>query len=147
MSRMVLLDANLLIGAFEGDENNVNHQEAKKKLSDLLQEEGTKLAITPLIRYEVLRGVHKISPEDMEALLNDFEEFEIKEPEARRAAELFRSAKVLGMSFNKRAFDVFHYVSAELHNLELGSNDGDFSVIRKIAQATPVTKKTKPIKP
>lgn len=57
--RRVLLDANLLISALdiEGSSNESAKKKAQAKLASLLADENVAVAITPLIRYEVLRGV------------------------------------------------------------------------------------------
>ncbi|MDO4699278.1 MAG: hypothetical protein Q4A69_01140 [Moraxella sp.] len=53
--RYVLLDSNILIGAFDGDLDNEKHQRAKNLFKELLKDDDVRIAITPLIRYEVLR--------------------------------------------------------------------------------------------
>ena len=134
MSRAVLLDANLLIGAFELEEGNEQHKQAQLQLRALLKDPDVKLAITPLIRYEVLRGARRVSVEDLNARLNAFQEFDVCAADARRAAEIFRQAQQQGTPLEKRRFDVFHFVCAELNNLELGTADGDIQKIRNLVQ-------------
>ena len=57
--RKVLLDANLLIGSLDesGTTSRSQRDEAKLILNKLLSDENVTLVITPLIRYEVLRGI------------------------------------------------------------------------------------------
>ena len=136
MPRTILLDANLLIGAFDGDtDNNPAHAEAKEIVEGLLRDPDVRLATSPLIRYEVLRNVQRIPVADLESILNDFQQFDVREKEARRAAEIYRLASTSGQKLDKRLFDVFHYVCAELNALEFDSQDGDIPKIRKLAQS------------
>ena len=50
-----LLDTNLLIYLF--DDDRANKEKAKKILAEKLQEEGSQIFVTELIRYEILRGI------------------------------------------------------------------------------------------
>lgn len=134
MSKFVLLDANLLIGAFDHDASNPQHLDARAQVEALLRDDTLKIAITPLIRYEVLRGVKQVSTEVMQSILNDFEEFEITDIEANRAAKIYHLARQGGEKLDKHSFDVFHYVVAEIRDLELLSqNVKDFAKIERIA--------------
>ena len=136
MPRTILLDANLLIGAFDGDgDNNPAHAAAKEKIERLLRDPDVRLATSSLIRYEVLRNVQRIPVADLESILNDFQQFDIREKEARRAAEIYRLATASGQKLDKRQFDVFHYVCAELNELEFDSQDGDIPKIRNLLQS------------
>lgn len=134
MSRAVLLDTNLLIGAFEAEDGNEQHAQAQVRLRALLQDPDVKLAITPLIRYEVLRGARRVSAEQLDARLNAFQEFDVRGADARRAAEIYRRAQQQGTALDKRKFDVFHWVCAELNQLEIHSADGDIEKIRNLVQ-------------
>lgn len=135
MPRTILIDANLLIGAFDGDaDNNPAHAAAKEKVEGLLRDPDVRLATSSLIRYEVLRNVQKVPVADLESILNDFQQFDVREKEARRAAEIYRLASASGQKLDKRQFDVFHYVCAELNELEFDSQDGDIPKIRKLLQ-------------
>ncbi len=136
MARMVLLDTNMLIGAFDGDpDSDPVHAEAARRMEALLLDPDVRLAISPLIRYEVLRKPSKISVADLEAILNNFEQFDIRENDARRSAEIYRLASDKGQKIDKRQFDVFHYVCAELNGLEFESQDGDIPKIRQLLQS------------
>ncbi|MCG3882052.1 PIN domain-containing protein [Psychrobacter submarinus] len=134
MSKYVLLDANLLIGAFDHDATNSKHIESKQIVEDLLLDDKVKIAITPLIRYEVLRGVRRVPTEQMVEILNDFEEFEITDVEGNRASDIYRLALVKQQKLDKRSFDVFHYVVAEIRDLEWMSQDNDLSKIAILAK-------------
>jgi predicted nucleic acid-binding protein len=130
----VLLDTNMLIGAFESEPGNAAHQAANERLNDLLSDPEVELVITSLIRYEVLRGVRRIPCSEMSAILNDFKEFVIRKEEANRAAELFCLAKDNGMVLDKRSFDLFHCVCAEIHDLEMASQDAGIRQIQQLIQ-------------
>ncbi len=134
VSRYILLDANLLIGAFDHDSENTKHIQSKQIVEALLLDDTVKIAITPLIRYEVLRGVRRVPTEQMVEILNDFEEFEITDVEGNRASDIYRLALVNNQKLDKRSFDVFHYVVAEIRNLEWMSQDNDLSKIANLAK-------------
>lgn len=132
MPRAVLLDTNILIGAFDGEDGNMNHELARQRLKALLEDDDVKLSISPLIRYEVLRGARNVPIEKLDEALSRFQEFDTRGRDARRAAEIFRLAKEKNVLLNKRTFDVFHCVCAELNNLELASQDGDIPAIQNL---------------
>jgi predicted nucleic acid-binding protein len=141
MIREVLLDTNLLIGYFDGDPNSQKHREAEEKLEKLLEDPDVRLVITPLIRYEVLRGAKNIEISELNKQLNEFEEFDINAAMALRAAELFAVAKNSSNPtlLNKRSFDLFHCVCAELNDLEINSHDGDIEKIKELINQNPRT--------
>ena len=136
MPKKLLLDANLLIAAFD-DQGTTSAEEkaaAKRKLSQALEEPDTALALTPLIRYEVLRGVAWQDAERFNALqhaLNQIEEFDIDRETAELAAALYRYHRnqlkkdVKGRNIDKRSFDVFHFAVAKRQQLEFYSQDED----------------------
>ncbi len=144
MTRKVLLDANLLIAAF--DANGTTSAEMKEKaigqLSELLADEEVKLFITPLVRYEVLRGIAWLSKEDfliMKSTLNDFPDLDITRNISELSANLFRFdkhkaelANDKARNLDKRKFDVFHFCSAHCNGLGFYSNDTDIAKIKKL---------------
>ncbi len=142
----VLVDANILIAVLDGEDSNPNHIEARKKFNKLLDND-TKIAITPLIRYEVLRGVKSISIEEAQDILDDFVEFNITDKEANPSARIFhfsRSEAFLlantGIKLDKQHFDVFHYTVAKIRNLELVNvNEKDFEKIEKVIALMPIS--------
>ncbi|MFC0269158.1 type II toxin-antitoxin system VapC family toxin [Kushneria aurantia] len=134
MARAFLLDANLLIGAFDGEPGNEDHEAAKSRLAGLLRDPQVRLAITPLIRYEVLRGARHVSLDELSAALDDFQEFEIRGRDAYRAAQVFQQAARHGRPLDKRRFDVFHCVCAESNELEMLSQDSDIAAIRELME-------------
>lgn len=142
--RIVLLDTNTIIGAYDAHEVLENaaddpqaeaHRVARDKVQLLLDDPDVALATSALIRYEVLRGVKNRSFEDMERILDRFMQFEIRERDAKRAAEIFKLARDRNQPIDKRIFDVFHCVCAELNELDFESLDGDVPKIQKLIQS------------
>ncbi|MDI9335099.1 MAG: hypothetical protein QM533_12070 [Cytophagales bacterium] len=96
-----------------------------------------RLAITPLIRFELLKS-GKLNEErikELERALSQFEELEIGNAEATFAAALFRYAEQTGKKLDRNKFDVFHFASATINRFELDSTDGDIEKIRAIHDA------------
>lgn len=133
MTTAYLLDTNLLVGAFDTELGNAQHEAAKVRLEELLTTDA-RLAITPLIRYEVLRGVKRIAAADLSLALDGFIELEITRDDAVLAARIYAQARINGSPLNekKRAFDVFHCVTAHRHQLEIASQDGDIPKIMNL---------------
>ncbi|MCS4510813.1 type II toxin-antitoxin system VapC family toxin [Xylophilus ampelinus] len=130
------MDTNLLIGAFDGEPGNEVHEAAAERLRQLVQDPLVQLAITPLIRYEVLRGAMRVSVDELDGALSGFREFEIRGSDGRRAAELFREAKIKSLDLNKRSFELFHCVCADADQLDIASQDGDISKIKNLIEAS-----------
>jgi len=137
MTRKILLDTNLIIAAFDSKD-----PAAIEQLTQLLSDDKVAFAISPLIRYEVLRGVHFADDEKHHALnevLNGFEEFDIGKDIANLSSTLFRFARskqTVGKKtlVDKRSFDVFHYATAQCNELELCSNDNDLKKLEQLYQ-------------
>ena len=127
-----LLDTNLLIGALDGEPNNPLHIAAKEQLRELLSKPDSRLAITPLIRYEVLRGVRRVSPEEMSRRLDGFVELEVTRDDAILAAQAYAHTLAAGPKLDKRSFDLFHCVAAHRNQLEVASRDGDIPKIMEV---------------
>ena len=138
MTRRVLLDTNLLIAALDtaGTTSAEQRAKAKQQINELLGDTDVAVAITPLIRYEVLRGIAWDEAEryqQLQQILADFEEFDISRDVSELAANLYRfdvdKAKTLNepRNFEKRKFDVFHLASAQCNRLELASHDSDIA--------------------
>lgn len=137
MAGFFLLDANLLIGGLDPEPGNKKHEEARDRLRELLEDPEVKLAITPLVRYEVLRGARRVSLPELSAALDDFQEFEIRGRDAYRAAQLYQQARQQGKRLDKHKFDVFHCVCAESNQLEILSQDGDIGTIQQLMRENP----------
>ncbi|MDR1229557.1 MAG: PIN domain-containing protein [Azoarcus sp.] len=136
MKRRVLLDSNMLISAFDHDPTNPAHVQARKELRALLADSEVSVAITPLVSFEVLRKPTRVSPTELEAKLNRFQNLKIGKPEAHRAAELFRLARdnkqYKRENLERLSFDIFHCVCAESNDLEIVSKDGDIPFIQQL---------------
>jgi predicted nucleic acid-binding protein len=149
MMRQVLPDANMLIGAFDGEPGNPQHDEAYRRVMAWLDDPDVELATTPLILYEVLRGVRHVLPEKLEAHLTVFQVFDIHKEEAYQAAKVYRLAKdkgLFGLDENNpapeekrwfnRSFDLFYCVCAEVNGLEIGSQDPHIQKIQQLIQGS-----------
>ncbi len=133
--RELLLDANYLIYYLEGkfDENDVSVLEKLKKLRDELASENVEIVITPLIRYEFLRYfVWKAQDDEVKKyinVMNQLTTLEISRDVADLATNLYRFDKFesdknkVSKNINKRQFDIFHFATAKVNNIELLSND------------------------
>jgi predicted nucleic acid-binding protein len=137
MTRGVLLDTNLIIQAFDhaGTSAPETKAAAKLKMNQLLSDPDVVVAITPLIRYEVLRGVPASDAVRADALadaLTQFETYEIRAIEANLAVDLWRYAVSQGQKPDRRSFDIAHVASAKANNLEMTSADSDISKLQSL---------------
>lgn len=147
MTRKVLLDANLLIAAFDGNGSTSPEikQAAQEQLETLLTSGDVQLFITPLVRYEVLRGIawkRQSDFSEMTRIINDFPELEVTRDISELSAHLFRYDKHQAAldkdavkNIDKRKFDVFHFCSAYCNGLEFCSCDSDIARIGNLYQA------------
>lgn len=145
MTRKVLLDANLLIAAFDrsGSTAPEMKQRAIQQLEALMQEPDIVLFITPLVRYEVLRGIAWQDARvwcEIAAILNEFPELEITRDISDLSANLFRfdkyqaEQKTEKRNLDKRKFDVFHFCCAHCNGLDIYSNDSDIAKVGQLHQ-------------
>ena len=146
MIKNVLLDANLLIAAL--DENctttKLEKEAAKQQLHQILSDDNIKIFITPLIRYEVLRGIDwndKATFDRMSAILNGIPNLDITTDISELSANLFRFRKGLPennlnglIKLDKRSFDLMHFSTAKCSHCECVSRDTDISKIERIHQ-------------
>lgn len=141
--RKVLLDANLLIAALDesGTTSAIEREKAVQTLTELLSEDGVTLVITPLIRYEVLRGIPWQAPERLAQLkqaLDGLTELDVNRCVSELAAQLFRfdraDSTAQQRNIEKRKFDVFHLASAKCHGLTLASQDSDIAGLEDLYQ-------------
>ena len=94
-----------------------------------------RLYVTPLIRYEVLRGVPHDDSRRLECLraaLAGFETLDVTDPVADLASDLFRLDRHdrVGAgthAVDKRRFDAFHFAEAKVSGLEFESLDEGMS--------------------
>jgi predicted nucleic acid-binding protein len=130
MTRGVLLDTNLIIQVFDsgGASAPEIRVEAKRRMTELLSDPEVVLAVTPLILYEVLRGIPSVDAERIQTLmetLTQFENYEIRSTEANIAAKLWRYAVSKNQKPIRRSFDIMHIASAHANDLEMTSADQD----------------------
>ncbi|WP_159990515.1 type II toxin-antitoxin system VapC family toxin [Pelistega ratti] len=128
--KRVLLDSNILIEAF-----NNKSGDAANKLKTLMNEENTTVFITPLISYEVLRGVDWNNEEEYQKIKNaiaQFSSINIDYKITQLASNLFRfekynrfQMKQQGKKIDKHNFDLVHFSTAKIHGLEFMSQDSD----------------------
>ncbi len=139
----ILLDTSLLLAAMDesGNTSDEKRYQAKHLMEEMLRDGETAFVITPLIRYEVLRGVEWMEPERYQRLkeiLNRFLEISIGREVSEMAADLYRfdvneaKASEMDRNFEKRKFDIFHFATAKYHQLEVRSLDGDFQQIQEL---------------
>jgi len=110
-------------------------------LSELLDRDDVAVAITPLIRYEALRGISWTDVcryQNIAEVLDQLESFDITRDIADLATDLYRfysyEAKSSDRNMEKRKFDVFHYACARRHDLKLASMDSDIDRIESLYQ-------------
>lgn len=141
--RKVLLDANLLIAALDDSSTTsaIEREKAKQTLNDLLSQEDIALVITPLIRYEVLRGIawqDQTRFAQLKQSLDALTELDVNRRVSELSAHLFRFDRAENTdqqrNIEKRKFDVFHLASAKCNNLELASQDSDIAGLEDLYQ-------------
>ncbi len=137
----VLLDANLLIAALDdsGTTSKQLRQSAITKLASFLENPDIKLVITPLIRYEVLRGVSWNDAgryNSLKQVLDNLTEIDVDRKVSELAANLFRFDRLINAqgqkNVEKRKFDVFHLACAKCHGLDLASQDTDIASLQSL---------------
>lgn len=137
----VLLDANLLIAALDdsGTTSEPKRQSAKARLAGFLENPEVTLVITPLIRYEVLRGVGWQDTErynNLKQALDGLTEIDVNRNVSELAANLFRYDHMINAkkqkNIEKRKFDVFHLACAKRHGLDLASQDTDIAALQSL---------------
>ena len=130
-----LLDTNYLIGLLEGKSDG-NDTELLQNLKDLRSEiasNNVEVVITPLIRYEFLRYFLWETQENEVKkyinVMNGLTTLDISQDVADLAADLYRLDKFeasknnVNKNIDKRQFDIFHFATAKINDIELLSND------------------------
>lgn len=137
--RKIILDANLLIAVFDhGSSTSAEKKaEAKKILSTLMSDPTVMIVITPLIRYEVLRGINWHNQEQFNRVklaLDGFTEMNISREISELSSHLFRfdGTKNTTRNIDKRRFDVFHFATAQCEQLEFVSEDTGMSTLENL---------------
>lgn len=130
-----LLDTNYLIGLLEGksDENDTQLLQNLKELRSEIALNNVEIVITPLIRYEFLRYfLWKTQESEIKKymnVMNGLTTLDISQDVADLAADLYRLDKFkadnanVNKNIDKRQFDIFHFATAKVNDIELLSND------------------------
>ena len=137
-----LLDTNYLIYLVDPNANSSKKAEVLQDLALKLKDPETLLFLTPLIRYEVLRGVEWDNIEKLNTLKNALKAFQvidINDDISDLARNLFRLDKANQKTgsttvIEKYQFDMFHFAAAKENNLEILSKDRDMSAIENLFQ-------------
>ncbi|MBN6077287.1 PIN domain-containing protein [Aggregatibacter actinomycetemcomitans] len=139
MVNKILLDANFLIKALE-DKNSVEAH----KLIEFLERDDTVMYITPLIYYEVLRGInwtHDTRYQEFKDKLSLISNLNIDKSIGLKAADLFRFEKYYRdeqgqtpKKPDKHNFDIMHFSTAKIYELEIASNDADVDAWENLYQ-------------
>lgn len=135
-----LLDTNYLIYLADPNADKIKKKEVLEDLKRKLEEGDTHLFLTPLIRYEVLRGVEWDDFDLLKRLktaLDQFETIDINDDIADLARNLYRKDKANQKAgsqkiIEKYQFDMFHFATAKENNLEILSKDRDITAIEAL---------------
>ena len=136
-----LLDTNYLVYLADDDSDEEKRKAVLSDMAEKLQQNGSRFVLTPLIRYEVLRGVDWGKSEKLSRLtgvLAQFESLDITQNVSDLASDLYRFDKFEAerdktpKNLEKRKFDMFHYATASVNNLEILSHDTDVNKIKDL---------------
>ena len=135
-----LLDTNYLIYLVDSNTSSSKKEEVLQDLALKLEDPETLLFLTPLIRYEVLRGVEWDNIEKLNTLKNALKAFQvidINDDISDLARNLFRLDKANQKTGSKKVnekyqLDTFHFAAAKENNLEILSKDRDMSAIENL---------------
>ena len=135
-----LLDTNYLIYLADPNANPTKKAEVLQDLALKLEDPETLLFLTPLIRYEFLRGVEWDNIEKLNTLksaLKAFQTIDINDDIADLARNLFRLDKANQKNGSKKViekyqFDMFHFATAKENDLEILSKDRDMTAIENL---------------
>lgn len=135
-----LLDTNYLIYLADPDADKIKKKEVLQDLSQKLQDDNVTLFLTPLIRYEVLRGVKWndfAKLEQLKKALMPFQSIDINDDIADLARNLYRLDKANQQKgsnkiIEKYQLDMFHFATAKENNLQILSKDRDMLAIQNL---------------
>lgn len=137
--RKILLDSNILINAVKSealaqtDQERMLIQQSKQTLRQVLSADNVVLMMTPLLRYEVLRGIKK--PQErarLEQILQAIPVFEISREIGDLATHLYPLRVTAGMNPNKYNFDLFHFATAKTLGCDIETHDGGFEKLEEL---------------
>ncbi|OBX08478.1 hypothetical protein QV08_04545 [Gallibacterium salpingitidis] len=138
-----LFDTNYLIYLVDPDADPEKKKQVLLDLKQKLLDPEVNLFLTTLIRYEVLRGTKwedNTKLAHLEQALEQFHTLDIKDEISDLARDLYRfesyelrnNPQLPTRNLDKRKFDIFHYATAYLNQLELLTKDTDFNAIAKL---------------
>lgn len=136
-----LLDTNYLVYLADPNADQTKKAEVLDDLKQKLSDPNSRFMITSLIRYEVLRGVKwddNAKLATLENVLKQFKSLDIRDEIADLARDLYRFDEYeatrdnIPKNLEKRKFDMFHYATASIEDLEILSKDGDLSHIEQL---------------
>jgi predicted nucleic acid-binding protein len=134
----VLLDANIIIAAFDnsGNTSAEGKRQAKELINSIVQSD-QKIVITNLIKYEVMRGISWKNTENYEylvSIVNGFKCLNINDKIADLAIKMFRYNRFIASSpqngeqkIDKYNFDIFHFSTAKIYKIAIKTCDTRFS--------------------
>lgn len=137
----MLLDAQILIALDPNASMEDGERIAAFEILDsILNDQSKKIAITPLLRYEVMCGIkdHDVFKEIDSFLKNEkVTIFPIKDKEAYCAVEIFQEARKQSVSLKspepkKYKFDLLHVASAHVNLLHFESRDKGVEKMKKL---------------
>lgn len=138
-----LLDTNYLVYLTDPNAELTKKEEVLKDFEQKLSNPDSRFMLTPLIRYEVLRGVKwedKSKLTELEEILKQFRTLDIRDEIADLARDLYRfdcyesERDGVNKNLEKRKFDMFHYATANLEQLNILSKDSDLPKIADLHQ-------------
>lgn len=138
-----LFDTNYLIYLIDEKSDPQKRKEVLQDFAQKLKDENSRFILTSLVRYEVLRGIEWENREKLELFiqkLSQFKPLEITNEISDFARDLYRfdefNARQTGQNKNleKRKFDMFHYATAHIYNLEILSKDSDIDKIKNLKE-------------
>lgn len=138
-----LLDTNYLVYLADPNADEEKKKEVLTDFAHKLEDGDSRFALTSLIRYEVLRGVEwkdETKLVQLENILKQFKSFDITDEIADLARDLYRfdtyeaQRDDVQKNLEKRKFDMFHYATAKIENLEVLSKDSDLFHIEELHQ-------------
>lgn len=137
------LDTNVLGCIVNPNHNPETRERILRDVERKLQQDDTSFVSSQLARYEILRDVdwdNSDKFQDFLKHLSDFPFLDITKPVSDLASDLYRFDKFdagnrnVDKNLDKRKFDVFHYATAVVNEVEMFSYDRDLEKIKELHQ-------------
>ena len=135
------LDTNVLGCIVNPNHNPETRERILRELEQKLMQDNTSLISSQLVRYEVLRDVNWQDDKKYNDFLQHLAAFpflDLTESVSDLASNLYRfdvfdaAQQNVNKNFEKRKFDVFHYATAFVNNVEMFSDDRDLVKIKQL---------------